>query len=59
MNEVYDYTNEDRYIGNSWFGDYQLDDEFWINLESHSTKFVNSIVNELERVREATKGMKL
>ena len=59
MNEVYDNTNEDGYIGWSWFGDYQLDDEFWINLESHSTKFVNSIVNELERLREATKGMKL
>lgn len=59
MNEVYDKTNEDDYIGWSWFGDYQLDDEFWIYLELHSIKLVNSIVNELERVREATKGMKL
>jgi len=59
LKEVYDNITDKGYIGWDWFGDYELNDEFWINLESHSTKFVNSIVNELERVIEATKGMKL
>ena len=59
MRDVFDETNEDRFIGGDWFGDYELNDEFWLNLESHPKKFVNSIVNELERVRESTKGMKL
>ena len=59
MKIVFDKTNEKGYIGWDWFEDYKLNDDFWINLESHSTKFINSIVNELERVREATKEMKL
>lgn len=58
LNDVYDYS-DDGYIGWNWHKDYELGDEFWLMLESHSTKFVNFIVNEIERVRKETKNIKL
>lgn len=59
IKKEFENADDEGYIGWDWFGDYELNDDFWINLELHSIKFVNSIVNELERVIEATKGMKL
>ena len=50
---------DDEYIGWNWHKDYELTDEFWIDIENHSRKFVNFIVNEIERVRKETKGIKL
>ena len=58
LKKVYDQS-DDGYIGWNWHKDYVLNDEFWLNLESHSTKFVNFIVNEIEWARKETKGMKL
>ncbi len=58
MGDVYE-NQDDNYIGWNWHEEYELNDDFWVNIEAHSTKFVNFIVNEIERVREATKEMKL
>ena len=58
MEDVYE-NQDDNYIGWNWHEEYELNDDFWVNIEAHSTKFVNFIVNEIERVREATKEMKL
>ncbi len=48
-------NSHDDYIGWNRHEDYQINDEFWINIENHSRKFVNIIVNEIERVRKETK----
>lgn len=58
LSDVYGNSN-DGYIGWNWHKDYQITDEFWINIETHSRKFVNFIVNEIERVRKETKEIKL
>ena len=58
LNDVYDHS-DDGYIGWNWHKDYELGDDFWLMLESHPTKFVNFIVNEIERVRKETKNIKL
>lgn len=58
LNDVFDQSDDD-YIGWNRHKDYELGDDFWLMIESHSTKFVNFIVNEIERVRKATKGIKL
>lgn len=58
LNDVFDHS-DDGYIGWIWHKDYELGDDFWLKLESHSTKFVNFIVNEIERVRKETKNIKL
>ena len=50
---------DDEYIGWNWHKDYELKDEFWIDIDNHSRKFVNFVVNEIERVRKETKGIKL
>ena len=58
LNDFYDNSDDD-YLGWNWHKEYELNDAFWIDIESHSTKFVNFIVNEIERVREATIDMRL
>ena len=58
LNDCFDNSDDD-YLGWNWHKEYELNDAFWIHIESHSTKFVNFIVNEIERVREATKDMRL
>ena len=53
------YPNQNRnWVGWKWH-DYYLNDEFWKELETHHVKFVNFIISEIERVREATNGMNL
>ena len=54
----FDNSNID-YIGWNRHEDYQINDGFWIDIENHSRKFVNFIVNEIEWVRKETKGIKL
>ena len=58
LNDVFDHS-DDGYIGWNWHNDYELNDDFWLMLESHSTKFVNFVINEIERVRKETKNIKL
>ena len=58
LTDVFEYTDDD-YIGWNWHRDYVLNDDFWIELETHPKRFVNFIINEIERVVEATKDMKL
>ena len=58
LNDVFDHS-DDGYIGWNWHKDYELGDDFWLMLESHPTKFVNFIVNEIERVRKETKNIQL
>ena len=58
LNDVYDHS-DDGYIGWNWHKDYELSDEYWVGIEAHPTKFVNFIINEIERVREETKNIKL
>lgn len=58
LNEIFDQSDDD-YIGWNWHKDYELNDDFWLNIESHPTKFVKFIVNEIERVRKDTKNIKL
>ena len=47
-----------NWAGWQWH-EYNLNDEFWEEIEVHHNKFVNFIVSEIERVREATKEMNL
>ena len=58
LSDVYSKQETEGYISWDWMNR-QLDDSFWQELEAHPVKFVNSIVSEIERVREATKGMNL
>lgn len=58
LNDVY-YNLAEEFIGWNWHKDYQINDEFWLSIENHSRRFVNFIVNEIERVRKETKGIKL
>ena len=58
LDDIFD-ESDDGYIGWNWHKDYELNDDFWLMLESHPTKFVNFIVNEIERVRKETKDIKL
>lgn len=58
LSKVFD-NSDDGYIGWNRHKDYQLDDKFWIEIETHSRRFVNFVVNEIERVRKETKGIKL
>ena len=58
LNDVFEHS-DDGYIGWNWHKDNELGDDFWLMLESHPTKFVNYIVNEIERVRKETKNIKL
>jgi hypothetical protein len=58
LNDVFD-NSDDGYIGWNWHKDYELNDEFWIDIETHSRKFIHFVVNEIERVRKETKGIKL
>lgn len=58
LSKVFD-NSADGYIGWNRHKDYQLDDKFWIEIETHSRRFVNFVVNEIERVRKETKGIKL
>lgn len=58
LTDVFD-NSDDGYIGWNWHKDYQINDEFWIDIETNSRKFVNFIVSEIERVRKKTKGIKL
>lgn len=58
LTDVFD-NSDDGYIGWNWHKDYQINDEFWIDIETHSRKFVNFIVDEIERVRKETKEIKL
>ena len=43
LNDVFD-NSDDGYIGWNWHKDYELNDEFWIDIETHSRKFVNFVV---------------
>ena len=38
-------NSDDGYIGWNWHKDYELKDEFWIDIETHPMRFVNFIVN--------------
>ena len=58
LSEVFD-NSDDGYIGWNWHKDYELNDKFWIDIETYSRKFVNFIVSEIERVRKETKEIKL
>ena len=58
LNGVFE-NSDDGYIGWNWHKDYELNDAFWLEIENHSRRFVNFIINEIERVRKQTKGIKL
>ncbi len=58
VNDVFE-NSDDGYIGWNWHKDYELNDDFWLEIETHSRRFVNFIINEIERVRKETKGIKL
>ena len=58
LRSIFD-NSDDGYIGWNWHKDYELNDDFWILIETHSIKFVNFIINEIERVRKETKGISL
>lgn len=58
LNDVYANLAEE-YIGWNWHKEYKLSDDFWLEIENHSRRFVNFIVNEIERVRMETKGFNL
>ena len=58
LNGVFE-NSDDGYIGWNWHKDYELNDAFWLEIENHSRRFVNFIINEIERVRKETKGIKL
>lgn len=59
LNDVYEKSDVEGWIGWNRHKEYELNDAFWISFEAHPTKFVNFIINEIERVVEATKDMKL
>ncbi len=61
VRELYEAEPENGYIGWDWWnGDTRVNnDDFWIYVEEHSTKFTNDIIREIERVREGTKNCKL
>ena len=58
LRSIFD-NSDDGYIGWNRHKDYELNDDFWIQIETHSIKFVNFIINEIERVRKETKGISL
>ena len=58
LNDIFE-NSDDGYIGWNWHKDYELTDYFWLEIETHSRKFVNFIVSEIERVRKETKEIKL
>lgn len=58
LGDVFDHS-ADGFIGWNWHKDYELSDVFWLEIENHSRRFVNFIVNEIERVRMETKGFNL
>lgn len=58
LNDVYANLAEE-YIGWNWHKEYELSDDFWLEIGNHSRRFVNFIVNEIERVRMETKGFNL
>ena len=58
LSDVFDHS-DNEYIGWNDHNVYVNNDDFWINIEEHSRKFVNFIVNEIERVRMGTKDIKL
>lgn len=58
LSDVYEKIQESGYIAWYWMNK-ELNDDFWIELEKHSAKFVNMVVTEIERVRAATNNMKL
>ncbi len=58
LNDVYANLAEE-YIGWNWHKEYKLSDDFWLEIENHSRRFVNFIVNEIERVRMETKEFNL
>lgn len=58
LNDVYANLAEE-YIGWNWHKEYELSDDFWLEIENHSRRFVNFIVNEIKRVRMETKGFNL
>jgi len=58
LNGVFE-NSDDGYIGWNLHKDYELNDAFWLEIENHSRRFVNFIINEIERVRKETKGIKL
>lgn len=58
LKDVFDHS-DDGYLGWNWHKGYELNDEFWVNIEAHPTKFVNFIIKEIERVRKETKNIKL
>ena len=57
LNDVYEKQEQD-WAGWKWHNT-ELNDEFWKEVEEHPIKVVNSIVSELEQVRDATKEMNL
>jgi len=59
MSSIYSKGNSEGYIRWEWINKMTVDDAFWEEISTHSVRFVNSIVFEIERVREATKGMNL
>ena len=58
LSDVYEYKQESGYIAWDWMKE-EYNDDFWIELEKHSAKFVNIVVAEIERVRAATNNMNL
>lgn len=58
LSDVYENIKESEYIAWDWMYK-ELNDDFWIELEKHSAKFVNIVVAEIERVRAATNNMNL
>lgn len=58
LSDTYANIEESGYIAWDWMNK-KLDDDFWIELEKHSTKFVNIVVAEIERVRAVTNNMNL
>ena len=58
LNGIFKHSS-DGYIGWNWHKDYELNDAFWLEIENHSRRFVNFIINEIERVRKETKGISL
>lgn len=58
LSDVYKNIEESGYIAWDWMN-IEYNENFWIELEKHSAKFVNIVVAEIERVRAATNNMNL
>lgn len=59
VSKLFNNDEDDENLGWDNHDQYELNDDFWLNIESHPVKFVNFIVREIEWIRDATDGIQL